>query len=263
MSPLRRLLVNMNVVLLTYRRSLALFAVTTSLVSCHHAPTTVEEVIDRNTRAMGGEKAIEAVQSIAVDLHIGDPGFEADGAYRSARPGRMRIDVKVEGKHVFTEAFDGDHGWQWEGEGTTTVEATAKATAALRHGVELPGHLYGLHELRQRGHRIDLVGREKIDGVDYYALQVTLSDGYATTLYLDPKSWLITRRRDLRPLHVDIDPTPTTIEQCMSDFRQVAGVWFSFSNTETDLQTGKLLETTTVRAITINPEIGGEIFRKL
>jgi hypothetical protein len=253
----------MNIVSLTCCKPLVLLTVTAALVACHHSPRTVEEVIDRNTQAMGGKKAIEAVQSIAVDLHIVDPGFTVDGTYRAARPGRMRIDVNVEGKRVFTEAFDGDRGWQWKGEGTTTVEESTKATAALRHGIELPGHLYGLHELRQRGHRIDLVGREKIEGIDYYALRVTLSDGYTTTLYVDPKSWLITRRRDVRPLHVDIDPTPTTIEQRMSDFRRVAGAWFSFANTETDLKTGKLLETTTVRAITINPEIDEEIFRKL
>ena len=253
----------MNMVSLRCCKWLLLSMVTAGLAACHPSPKTVDEVIDRNTQAMGGDKAIEAVQSIAVDLHIVDPGFAVDGTYRAARPGRMRIDVNVEGKHVFTEAFDGDRGWQWKGEGTTTVEESAKATAALRHGVELPGHLYGLHELRQRGHRIDLVGREKIEGIDYYALRITLNDGYTTTLYLDPKSWLITRRRDVRPLHVDIDPTPTTIEQRLSDFRQVAGVWFSFANTETDLETGKLLETTTVRAITINPRIDEEIFRIL
>jgi hypothetical protein len=253
----------MNALALTYCRSLALFAVTALLLACHNPPTTVDEIIDRNTRAMGGEKAIEAVRSIGVDLHIVDPGFEVDGTYRAARPGRMRIDVNLEGKHVFTEAFDGERGWQWKGEGEATVEESTKATAALRHGIELPGHLYGLHELRGRGHQIDLIGREKIDGVDYYALRITLSDGYTTALYLDPKSWLITRRRDVRPLHVDIDPTPTTIEQRLSDFREVEGVWFSFANTETDLRTGKLLETTTVRLITINPEISEETFRKL
>jgi hypothetical protein len=253
----------MNAVSLSCCKALVVVTVTVVLVACHHPPKTVDEVIDRNTQAMGGEKAIEAVQSIAVDLHIVDPGFAVDGIYRAARPGRMRIDINTDGKHVFTEAFDGDRGWQWKGEGTTTVEESAKATAALRHGVELPGHLYGLHELRRRGHRIELVGREKIEGIDYYALRLTLNDGYATTLYVDPRSWLVTRRRDVRPLHVDIDPTPTTIEQHISDFRQVAGVWFAFANTETDLKTGKLLETTTVRAITVNPKIDEEFFRKL
>ena len=91
----------------------------------------------------------------------------------------------------------------------------------------------------------------------------TLDDGYATTLYVDPKSWLITHRRDVRTLHVDIDPTPTTIEQRMSDFRQVDGVWFPFAKTETDLRTGKVLETTTIRTITVNPKIDEAIFEKL
>jgi hypothetical protein len=250
---------------LSLRRCKALLALPliALLPACDRAPKTVDELIDRNTQAMGGRQAIEAVQAIAVDLHIVDPGFTADGSYRAARPGRMRIDVKVENKHVFTEAFDGERGWEWKGEGTATAETSAKATAALRHGIELPGHLYGLHELRQRGHRLELIGRQKIDEIEYYALRLTLNDGYNTTLYLDPKSWLITRRRDVRPLHVDIDPTPTTIEQRLSDFRRVAGVWFSFANTETDLKTGKLLETTTARTITVNPRIDPESFRKL
>ena len=230
------------------------------LAGCDRVPDTVDGVIERHTRAMGGREAIEAVHSVAIDLHIVDPEFAVDGSYRATRPGKMRIDVNAGGKHVFTEAFDGRRGWQWKGEGTTTIAESAKATAALRHGVELPGHLYGLHELRERGHRIDLVGREKIDGVDFYALQLTLDDGYKTTLYIDPTSWLITHRRDVRPLHVDIDPTPTTIDQQMSDFRKVNGVLFPFANTETDLKTGKVLETTTIRAIKVNPNIDDAIF---
>jgi len=49
---------------------------------------------------MGGRAAIEAVQSIQIDLHIKDPSFEVDGTYYAARPGKMRIDVSAEGKHV-------------------------------------------------------------------------------------------------------------------------------------------------------------------
>jgi hypothetical protein len=38
---------------------------------------------------------------------------------------------------------------------------------------------------------------------------------------------------------------------------------FSFASTETDLKTGKVLETTTVRQITVNPEIDGTSFENL
>ncbi len=229
------------------------------------APTalTVDQVIERNRQAMGGRLAIEAVKSIEVNLHIVDPGFEVVGKYRAARPARMRIDVMGGGKHVYTEAFDGQRGWQWKGQGTTIEQESPKATAALRHGVELPGKLFGLHEQRQRGHRVDLAGREKIDGIDYYAVRLTLNDGFTTTLYVDPRNWLITRRRDVRPLHVDVDPTPTTIESRFSDFRKVDGVLFPFASTDTDIATGKVLETTRIHSIKLNLQFDPTIFSKL
>jgi hypothetical protein len=224
---------------------------------------SLDDVVARNTEATGGRAAIEAVKTIAVDLHIVDPGFEVDGSYQAARPGQMRIDVKANGKPVYVEAFDGKRAWQWKGEGTTTVEESPIATAALRRGIEFPGKLYGLHELVGRGHKLELAGCEKIDGIDYYAIKATLNAGFNATFYIDPNTWLIMRRRDVRPLHVDIDPTPTTIEHRSSDFRKVDGVMYAFHSEEIDLQTGKVLETTTVKEIRVNPAIDPAIFSKL
>src|SRR5919198_3558386 len=146
--------------------------ITLFVVGCHKSSDSLslEEIVERNTDAMGGRAAIEAVQSIQIDLYIKDPSFEVDGTYYAARPGKMRIDVNAEGKHVFTEAFDGQSGWEWEGKGEQEP-ATEKATAALRHGVELPGKLFGLHELKVRGHKMTSIGREQIDGVNYYVVQ--------------------------------------------------------------------------------------------
>lgn len=233
-----------------------------ALTACNEAPLTLEQVIDRNTKAMGGHAAIETVKSIEIDLHIVDPGFEVDGTYRATRPGRMRIDVKAGGKRVFTEAFDGQSGWQSH-DGSEQEAASPKATAALRHGIELPGKLFGLHELKQRGHRLELAGRETVNGTNYYVLQLTLSDGYTASLYVDPHSWLITRRRDVRPLHVDVDPTPTTIEVRSSDFREVGGIRFPFASTDVDLKSGKVLETTRVNSIKINPPFNPDMFQNL
>ena len=107
------------------------------------------------------------------------------------------------------------------------------------------------------------IGREQIDGVNYHVLRLILNDGYAVSLYVDPNSWLVTRRRDDRPLHVNVDPTPTTIEQVSSDFRDVDGVKFPFATTETDLNTGKLLENTTTKSVKINPTLPSTLFDNL
>lgn len=237
------------------------FALVIGLTTCERCEPTLDQIVQRNAIAVGGKVAIERVSSIKIDLHVIAPDYEVDGTYWAARPGRMRIDIFSKGQRVFTEAFDGARAWQWKGEGDS-VDESDTATAALRHGVELPGHLFGLHELRGRGHRLELTGQEIIDGSNYYALRVTLSDGYETTLYLDAKSWLITRRREVRPLHPDRDPTPATIETRMSDFRKVNGLYFPFASMDMDLNTSQVLERTVVRSIQLNPVIDADLFTK-
>ena len=222
---------------------------------------TIEDVIKRNTDAMGGYGALKGVQSVEIELHITNPDFEVDGLYRAARPGQMRMDVQSNGKHVFAEAFDGKNGWEWSPKDGVKPESS-KATAALRHGIELPGNLFSLMEMRERGHHIEFVGRETVEAIDYCVLRLTLSDGYVTSLYVDPNSWLITRRRDVRPLHPDIDPTPTTIELKRFDFHAASGIQFPFKTIETDLATGKELERTKVQGIKINPPLDRSIFEK-
>ena len=244
------------------RRGAIFLAAAICLAGCARESLTVDQLIERNIQAVGGRTALEAIRSIRFDLHITDPDFEVDGTYVAARPGWMRIDITANGQHVYTEALGRTRAWQWKGK-SEPVAQSAKGTAALRHGVELPGHLFGLHEMRSRGHRLELAGREQIEGINYHVLRVILADGYETTLYVDPASWLITRRRDMRPLHPDVDPTPTTIENKMSDFRRVGDLLFSFASTDTDLATGKILETAAVRSITLNPAVDPKMFETL
>lgn len=223
---------------------------------------TLDQLIQHNVQAVGGKAAIEAVQSIRFDLQIVGAGFEANATYYAARPGRMRIDLTAEGKRVYAEAFDGKRAWQWKGKGEP-IEESKTASAALRHGIELPGKIFGLHEVQRRGHKLELVGRELVDQVNYDVVRLTFSDGVTTKLYFDPKSWLMILRRDVRPLHPDIDPTPTTIATRMSDFRKVGNLIFSFASTDTDLETGKVLETTKVREIRLNPPVAVDFFDRL
>lgn len=223
-------------------------------------PLTLDDIIAHNTEAMGGRDRIESVQTLEVTLHIKDPNFEVNGVYHAARPGRMRIDIFDDGKRVYMERFDGARGWQWNGK--EEKEEGVVPTAALRHGVELPGNLFGLHELQKRGHRLELAGREKVDGTDYYVVRVVFADGYESSLYVDSQTWRITRRREVRALHPDVDPTKTTIESRKSDWRRVDGLWFTFASEDVDLNTGKVLETAWVKEIKVNPTIDPAIFSK-
>jgi hypothetical protein len=245
------------------RRHIAfLAALATAGCATSKAPDVgLDDLIARNTEARGGRAAIEAVHNLEVKLRIVEPTYSADGVWRVDREGRMRIDVFIAGKRVFTEAFDGQHGWQLPADAERAVAARPGGEAALRHSGQLPTNILGLHEMAGHGHRLDLADREEIGGIRYYVVVLTLDDGFATRYYIDPTSFLITRSRVHKALHPDADPTPTTIETVWSDFRQVAGVRFAFAARDTDLATGKLLQTTTLLEVRANPPVDDRLFQ--
>jgi hypothetical protein len=133
--------------------------------------------------------------------------------------------------------------------------------AALRHSGQLPTNILGLHEMAGHGHRLELAGGDEIGGILYYALVLTLDDGFSTRYLVDPSSFLVTRSRVRKALHPDNDPTPTTIETVWSDFRRVSGVLFPFEARDTDLATGRLLQTTTLLEMTADRPADDLLFR--
>ncbi|MEX1994378.1 MAG: hypothetical protein WD929_06930 [Steroidobacteraceae bacterium] len=228
------------------------------ITGCTGAPD-LDSVIAKHVEARGGASAIEAIHSYEADIRIVEPTFEVDGNYVATRDGGMRIDISMDGTRVFTEALDQGRSWSWSpGEGVS--EGSPQGSAALRHGIEFPFKLFGLHEMRARGHRLELQGREVVDGIDYHVLQLTLDDGFHVTYYVHPESWLIERERARRALHVDVDPTLEWIETVYSDYRPMGGVLYPYQQVERQLTTGKVLSTGTTREIRINPPLAADHF---
>ena len=241
---------------LTFLAALVLAGCTTS-----KAPDLgLAGLVAENAEARGGRAAIEAIRSLDARLRIVEPTYAAEGVWRVDRRGRMRIDVSIGGKRVFTEAFNGTNGWQMAADAPPKA-ASPEGVAALRHSGQLPTNILGLHEMAAHGHRLELVGREEIRGILYYQIVLTLDDGFQTRYFVDPSSFLVTRSRVRKALHPDNEPTPTTIETVWSDFRPVAGVLFPFEARDTDLATGKLLQTTTLLEMTANRPVDDEFFQ--
>lgn len=218
-------------------------------------------IIDQVTRASGGLAAARAIAALDYHMHIKEAAFEVDGVYLVDRKGRMRVDLYRDGKRVFTECHDGTRAWEMDGDGKA-ADASASGTAALWHGTQYPGQILALAELPDNGHRIDSSGRERIDGVDYAVLKLTMNDGFETYRYVNLHTLRIERSRDVRAPHPDIDPKKTLLDTAWSDFRSVDGVLRPFVETQTDLATGKWNQTVTVQSIRELPALADALFAK-
>jgi len=244
------------------RRLLAAAAVALVLAGCVRTSTPIglDEIVANNQAAVGGRANTADIRGIRIGLSMQDNGSSFDAIYTATRDGRMRIDIIVGGTRVYTEAYDGHEGWDLEKDGSVPV--VDQYAAALWHGTQFPGQIFGLQDLAANGHRLEYQGRDTIEGIDYYVLKITLSDGFVTYRYINPRTWMIERGRDFRAFHPAVDDKKTWIETVWSDYRPVDGVMRSFLSVNTDLTSGKLQATNKVTSMTINPEFDASIFVK-
>jgi hypothetical protein len=216
-------------------------------------------VIATATRASGGLAAARAIAALEYRLHIIEATFEVDAVYVVDRRGRMRIDVSVAGRRVYTECFDGTHAWQMDRDGVVTA-SSPDGKAALWHGTQNPGQILALAELPAFGHRVELAGVQTIDGTAYDVLRLTLSDGFVGYRYLDRRTHLIARGRDTTALHPDVDATRIPSETIWSDYRRIDGVMRPFLSTHRNVATGQWLQTVRVIGIRRLPSLPDDGF---
>ena len=240
-----------------YIRRVRLVALVLALAACVRMPEPVglSFVVTKNRAATGGSTGIESME---IDLAMQDGDKIYDAVYRVTRDGRMRIDIIDKGTRVYTEAFDGHAGWDQGSDGRAPIPDPHGST--LWHGTQFPGNIFGLDDMQANGHTLAYQGRETLDGVDYYVVKLTLSDGFETYRYLNPDTGLIERGRDHRAFHPAVDSKETWVETRWSDFRPVQGVMRPYASVNMDLNTGKQLASTRINAYKINPVFDPAIF---
>ena len=242
------------------RRTALVFLGGAAATACIAARTakqlTVEDVIDRNTRARGGAAALDRVRQVSIDVEIDEGGQKLNGHYAATRDGLARIDVYADGKSVFSEGLDAEGGWFWNGK--EIKASNAGGVAALRNGAD--NNVLGWHRFQGRGHKLTLMPEERIDATSYPVVEILYSTGQRSYFYLDPRTWLAVRRRDERAYHPDVDPTKQRVETRFSAFERVAGVLAPHLDQDFDLAANKLLASHRVLARRVNPELASDHF---
>jgi len=217
-------------------------------------------VLARHALSLGNLAAWKSVNSVSYLLTIKEPTFEVEAVYRATRDGKMRIDIYAQGHRVFTEGYNGKVGWEWspKTQGPRILDETK--AAALRHGIELPGHIFTLLDMQQNGHRIEYIGSEVRDGNNADVIKLTLKDGHEKYYVLDKKSGRIVASRDQRAFHPSLDETEVMVESRPSDYREIAGMVRSFASNSYDLTNNKWLAHSQVKQIKFDESIAAGYF---
>ncbi len=204
------------------RRCLRALPLVVAIAAACSSPSPVDEVVASNLAARGGAERLRALRSLR------ETGTVTAGAGRVARvvrelkrPGMIRIEISAEGtKSVF--ANDGAVGWQVAPMQGQFEPKEVPADADSAGGVDQRDIEGPLVDWRQKGHTVELLGREKLPGGDAFKLRITMKGGSVRTEYVDVKSRQIVRSdvtRTVRGHKVQVEST-------FSDFRKEDGLVF-------------------------------------
>lgn len=205
------------------------------LLACHDA-------------AVGGP-ILRGWDGVAYDLEIKEPGFTVQGRYTAWRSGAMRIDVFAGEQRVYSEWLEDGRAFEQPQGAAEGVAAGDEAAAILRRGIEQPGHLWTLADMRANGHHLDWASAPATAPGDAGALHLTLQDGFELWLWLDPDGCQILRQRTWSALHPAVDSTRRWVETRYADFETHDGVTKAMRVVTLDVATGDTLGETRLRRI--------------
>ena len=181
---------------------------------------SVDQVVDKHLAAMGGADKLKAIQSMRMTgtAVIGGGQMEAPMTLQVKRPGKSRLDMPVQGR-TFVQAFDGESGWSINPfTGSTEPQRMGEdETRAARDSSELEGAMV---DYKAKGHTIELLGKEDVDGTPAYKLKMTKKSGAVETHFLDAETYLGLKtivKRKIQGNEMEIEIVP-------SKFKPVNGV---------------------------------------
>jgi len=204
----------------------------------------IEDVLQNNLKAVRPQSSLGTVENTEKIIQISEADYSLIAHYRASADGHMRIDVFSDDNRVYSEGKDEEGVWEWPGGKTAPENVYHDGVGALEHGIEF--NLFPLAGLPDRGHDVELVGRETIRGEEYFVLKITLSDGFETYRYVNAETWLIDLSRDFRAFHPGVDSTKKNLETRYDQWQRSGGVVFAGRLQSVDLETGAVIATTLI-----------------
>ncbi|MEK6323729.1 MAG: outer membrane lipoprotein-sorting protein [Acidobacteriota bacterium] len=235
------------------RKAITLILPLTFLFCVQASAQTVDELIKKNIDAKGGVQKLKAIKSIKATAKITQGGIEIPIILQQKRPNMARMDMTFQGKSL-VHAYDGTTGWKIDPfQGSSEPEKIAgDELKELQEQSDIDGSLV---DYKDKGHTVELIGKEDMEGTPVYKLKLTLKNGDVRNIYLDAENYLelkVNAKRKTPGGEIEVD-------QYMGNFKPVNGILFAFS-IESKVK-GQTVNQVTIDKIETDVAIDDSIFK--
>lgn len=186
---------------------------------------TLDQLIAKNAEARGGEAAFDAVKSAKVSAKMNMGGMEAPMTLYIKEPGKMRMDVEIQGATI-TQAWDGEAGWQvMPLMGVTDPQEMSEEEAKQMKRQDFIRGL--LLTFKDKGYAGEYMGIDEIEGTQAHKVKITLEEGDVVYSYVDTDYFL-----EFMEVAESTDPQTgqsATLNISYGDFKPVGDLLMPFS----------------------------------
>jgi hypothetical protein len=220
------------------------------------AEPTLDEIVASHIEARGGAERLQGLTSLrASGTATTSGGRVAKVVQEIKRPGFYRLEFTAQGTTA-VYAHDGEVGWQvapLDGilEPSVVVPEEDSDAGVDERDIEGP-----LLNWREKGHLVELVGREMLPGGEAFTLRITLSDGGVRTDYIDVESRQLVRADKTEVIR----GRALRMEETYGDYREVEGLMLPHF-IETTVTNRPEVISIAVDRFEINPELDDTRFR--
>lgn len=187
----------------------------------------LSDILAKNLTARGGADKLRAVNTVRLTgkAVMGGGDFTLEAAWGSVqtRTGKVRSELTLQGL-TQVSAYDGKQGWSVRpfGGRRDAEQASEDDVRSLAQDADIDGPLV---DWRAKGHTVEYLGNEDVDGTPAIKLRVRRKDGDTQYVYLDPDSALEIRVTTIHKVRGAEEISETDL----GGYQQVAGIWIPFS----------------------------------
>jgi hypothetical protein len=197
-----------------------------TLTAFNLSAQTVDDIVSKNIESMGGGERLAGLKSIKMTGNMAAGGNDIALTLLKLHKTGMRLDLDIMGTSNYQILNNKSGSTFFPVMGMTEPkEMEAEQYKSGVHQLDVQGPLY---DYKEKGNKIELLGKEAVDGSDAYKLKVTYSNGHSAAYFIDAKTYRLVKSVSKQVANGQ----EMEVENIYSDYKQNAdGYWFPYSMT--------------------------------
>lgn len=208
-----------------------------------------EEIVSKHLKAIGGEDKWKTLKTVKMAGAMSMQGMELPISVTQVHDKAMRMDLTIAGTSNY-QIITKTEGWSYFPiqQQPKPEPMTADQLKMTQDQLDIQGELV---DYKAKGSKIELVGKDDMEGTEVYKLKLTTKDGKEKTMFFDASNYYLIKESE----KVEADGQEIETAVTYSNFQKLPeGLVFPMT-----VETGN--GPMTIKTVEINPKVDESIFK--